>query len=110
MTNLGPSQTIRVQLPYHLRTLAGIKDAPGGELTIEVTPPPTVNSVMDAVEARYPTLSGTMRDHVTRKRRPFLRFFACGEDISHDPQDAPLPAAIASGAEPLLLIGAISGG
>ncbi len=103
-------QVIRVQLPYHLRTLAGIQSAPGGEVTLEISGSLTVNSVMDALEARYPTLSGTMRDHVTLRRRPFLRFFACNEDISHQPQDTPLPAAIASGAEPLLIIGAISGG
>src|SRR5579859_2018135 len=97
---------IRVVLPYHLRTLAQV----GAEVTLEVEGPVTQRSVLDALETRYPMLSGTIRDHVTQKRRPFLRFFACGEDLSHEQPDAPLPDAIASGAEPLLILGAIAGG
>ena len=97
---------IRVELPSHLRALAHVRR----EVELEVTGPATLRSVVDALEARYPMLSGTIRDHVTQERRPFLRFFACGEDLSHEPPDAPLPDAIASGAEPLLIIGAIAGG
>ena len=97
---------IRVMLPQHLRTLAHI----GAELTIEVESPVTQRSVLNAIEARYPMLRGTIRDHDTQQRRPFLRFFACEEDLSHESPDAPLPHAIASGAEPLLVIGAIAGG
>ena len=98
--------TIRVELPQHLRTLAQIK----GEVELEVAGPVTVRSVVDAVEARYPMLRGTIRDHVTGVRRPFLRFFACQEDWSHESVDTPLPEAIASGKEPLLIVGAIAGG
>jgi hypothetical protein len=98
--------TIRVELPQHLRTLAQVK----GEVELEVAGPVTVRSVVDAVEARYPMLRGTIRDHVTGVRRPFLRFFACQEDWSHESVDAPLPEAIASGKEPLLIVGAIAGG
>ena len=97
---------IRVVLPPHLRTLARVDS----EVQIEVTGPVTQRTVLDALEARYPVLRGTIRDHVTQKRRPFLRFFACEEDLSHEAPDAPLPAAVASGAEPLLVIGAIAGG
>src|SRR5881296_3323614 len=97
---------IRVTLPYHLRTLAHV----GSEVTLEVAVPVTQRSVLDALEARYPMLRGTIRDHVTQQRRPFLRFFACEEDLSHEPPDAPLPDAVASGAEPLLILGAIAGG
>ena len=97
---------IRVALPYHLRTLAKVDD----EVQLEVQGQVTLGSVLDAVEARYPMLRGTIRDHVTGQRRPFLRFFACGEDLSHEAPDAPLPEAIATGAEPLLVIGAIAGG
>jgi len=97
---------IRVQLPTHLRRLANIER----ELTLEVQGPVTIDSILDALEARHPVLCGTIRDHTTRQRRPFLRFFACEEDLSHDPTDKPLPAAIESGAEPLLVIGAIAGG
>ena len=97
---------IRVILPQHLRTLAHV----GAEVTIEVEGPVTQRSVLDAIEARYPMLRGTVRDHVTQQRRPFLRFFACEEDLSHEPPDAPLPDAIASGKEPFLIIGAIAGG
>jgi hypothetical protein len=97
---------IRVELAQHLRTLAKI----GGEVKLEVAGPVTQRSVLDALEARYPMLEGTIRDHVTRLRRPFIRFFACQEDLSHESPDALLPEAVASGAEPLLIIGAIAGG
>ena len=97
---------IRVELPQHLRTLAGV----GREVEIDVAGPPTQRAVLDAIEARYPMLCGTIRDHVTKQRRPFLRFFACEQDLSHKPPDAPLPESVASGAEPFLIIGAIAGG
>jgi hypothetical protein len=97
---------IRVVLPYHLRTLAQA----GGEVKLEVEGQVTQRSVLDALEARYPMLRGTIRDQVTQKRRPFLRFFACQQDLSHEPPDTPLPEAVASGAEPFLVIGAIAGG
>jgi hypothetical protein len=89
-----------------LRTLAGV----GREVEIDVEGQPTQRSVLDALEARYPMLRGTIRDHVTRQRRPYLRFFACEQDLSHEPPDAPLPESVASGAEPFLIIGAIAGG
>ena len=97
---------IRVVLPAHLRTLARVS----GEVQVAVEGPVTVAAVLDALEAAYPVLEGAIRDHVTRRRRPFVRFFACGEDWSHEPADAVLPGAVASGAEPLLVIGAIAGG
>jgi hypothetical protein len=97
---------IRVILPQHLRTLAHV----GSEVELEVEGRVTQRSVLDALEARYPMLRGTIRDHVTQQRRPFLRFFACEEDLSHEPPDAPLPDAVVSGAEPFLIIGAIAGG
>ena len=97
---------VRVELPAHLRTLANV----GHEVTLEVAAPVTVGSVLDALEARYPMLCGTIRDHVSKQRRPFLRFFACQEDLSHEPPDALLPDTVASGREPLLIIGAIAGG
>jgi len=97
---------IRVVLPPHLRALARVR----GEVEIEVEGPATQRSVLDALEACYPMLRGTIREHVTQQRRPFLRFFACEEDLSHEPPDAPLPEAVASGAEPLLIVGAIAGG
>src|ERR1017187_6066408 len=97
---------IRVILPPHLRTLAKV----GSEVELEVEGRATQRSVLDALEARYPMLRGTIRDHVTQQRRPFLRFFACEEDFSHEPPDAPLPEAVVSGAEPFLIIGAIAGG
>lgn len=97
---------IRVVLPQHLRTLAQV-DA---EVALAVDGPATQRSVLDALEARYPMLSGTIRDHVTQKRRPFLRFFACGEDLSHEPPDAPLPDAVKEGKEPFRIVGAIAGG
>lgn len=98
--------SIRVELPYHLRVLAQLD----GEVTLAVAEPVTVRRVLDALEERYPVLRGTIRDHDTKKRRPFLRFFACREDLSHDSPDDPLPADVVSGREPLLLIGAIAGG
>ena len=97
---------IRVVLPAHLRTLTRA----GSEVTVEVEGPPTQRSVLDALEARYPVLRGTIRDHVTQKRRPFVRFFACESDLSHELPDAPLPDAVATGAEPLLVVGAMAGG
>jgi molybdopterin synthase sulfur carrier subunit len=97
---------IRVELPYHLRNLAGVS----GELHLEVAGAVTQRSVLDALEARYPMLEGTIRDHTTKQRRAFLRFFACEEDLSHEPPDAALPEAVATGKEPFLIIGAIAGG
>jgi hypothetical protein len=97
---------IRVILPPHLRTLARM----GAELEIEVEGSVTQRAVLDAIEARYPMLCGTIRDHVTLERRPFLRFFACEQDLTHESPDAPLPEAVASGAEPLIVLGAIAGG
>jgi hypothetical protein len=97
---------IRVELPPHIRGLAHIS----AEVELDVQGVATQRSVVDALEARYPMLRGAIRDHVTQKRRPFLRFFACGEDLSHELPDAPLPDAVASGAEPLLIVGAIAGG
>ncbi len=98
--------TIRVELPQHLRTLAHV----GGEVPIQVEGPVTQQSVLDAIEAAYPMLKGTIRDHGTQQRRAFLRFFACEEDLSHEPPDSPLPEAVVSGKEPFLIIGAIAGG
>lgn len=98
--------TVRVQIPYHLRNLARID----GDVTLEVNGAVTISSVLDALETRYPMLSGTIREHDTQKRRPFLRFFACEEDLSHQSPDTPLPDAVANGKEPLLIIGAIAGG
>jgi sulfur-carrier protein len=97
---------IRIILPPHLRTLARVD----GEVELEVATPVTQRFVLDALETRYPMLRGTIRDHVTQLRRPMVRFFACGEDLSHESPDAPLPDAIAKGAEPFLIIGAIAGG
>jgi hypothetical protein len=97
---------IRVELPAHLRTLAGL----GGEVKLEVAGPVTQGSVLDALEAAYPVLRGTIRDHGTKQRRPMVRFFACGEDRSLDPPDVPLPDAVATGDEPFLIVGAIAGG
>jgi sulfur-carrier protein len=97
---------IRVWLPGHLRKLANV-DA---EVELDITGPVTQRSVLDALEARYPMLRGTIRDHITQQRRPFLRFFACEQDLSHESPDAPLPAAVESGAEPFLILGAIAGG
>ena len=97
---------IRIILPFHLRNLAHV----GSEITLEVEAPATLRSVLDALEACYPMLRGAIRDHDTQQRRPFLRFFACEEDLSHESPDAPLPDAVASGAEPLVILGAIAGG
>ncbi|MCE9555159.1 MAG: MoaD/ThiS family protein [Planctomycetes bacterium] len=97
---------IRVLLPFHLRTLANV----GSEVSLDVEPPVTLRTVLDALEARYPMLCGTIRDHVTYKRRPLLRFFVCEQDWSHESADTPLPAVIATGDEPLWIVGAIAGG
>ena len=97
---------IRVVLPYHLRVLARVE----AEIAIEVEDPVTLQSALDALEARHPVLCGTIRDHVTKKRRPFLRFYACGKDLSYEPLDAILPEAVVFAKEPLLIIGAIAGG
>ncbi|HSE04264.1 MAG TPA: MoaD/ThiS family protein [Methylomirabilota bacterium] len=97
---------IRVVLPAHLRTLARV----AGEVKIAVAEPATLRAVLDALEAEYPMLRGTIRDHATQQRRPFLRFFACEQDLSHESPDTPLPELIASGAEPLLVVGAMAGG
>ena len=97
---------IRVVLPHHLRTLAGV----GGEIAVEVNGEITQRSVLDALEARYPMLRGTIRDHTTHQRRAFIRFFACEQDLSHDSPDAALPREVASGTEPFLVVGAIAGG
>ncbi|MGE5346018.1 MAG: MoaD/ThiS family protein [Acidithiobacillales bacterium] len=97
---------IRVVLPAHLAALAHV----GREVTLEVADPVTRDSVLDALEARHPVLCGTIRDHVTKQRRPFVRFFACEQDLSHEPPEAPLPEAVASGTEPFLVVGAIAGG
>ncbi len=100
------NKIIRVILPYHLRTLAHV----GSEVALDVPAPVTANSVLDALEAKYPMLRGTIRDHVTKERRAFLRFFACEQDLSHDSPDTPLPDDVVSGKEPFLVIGAIAGG
>jgi hypothetical protein len=97
---------IRVVLPQHLQTLARV----GGEVEVQVPGPATQRAVLDALESSYPVLCGTIRDHVTLRRRPFVRFFACAEDVSHDPPDTPLPAAVAEGKEPFLIVGALAGG
>ncbi|MEQ8790411.1 MAG: MoaD/ThiS family protein [Pirellulaceae bacterium] len=97
---------IRVILPFHLRNLAQV----GAEVQLEVAPPVTIGAVLDALEARYPMLCGTIRDHDTRQRRPMLRFYACQLDLSHEPPDAPLPEEVATGKEPLSVIGSMAGG
>jgi sulfur-carrier protein len=97
---------IRVVLPQHLRTLARV----GEEVELELEGPPTQRAVLDALEARYPVLRGTIRGHTNQRRRPFVRFFACERDLSHDPPDDPLPEPVATGAEPLLVVGAMAGG
>ena len=97
---------ILVVLPAHLRTIAGVS----GDVQLDVPPPVTQRSILDALEARYPALQGTVRDHVTKQRRAFVRFFACQEDLSHESPDAPVPDAVASGTEPFLIVGAIAGG
>lgn len=97
---------IRVVLPFHLRTLARVE----GELSLTVEEPATIGSVLDAIESAHPVLCGTIRDHVTQKRRPFVRFFACKEDLSLEPPDTPLPDAVIAGTEPFMIIGAMAGG
>ncbi len=97
---------VRVQIPYHLRNLANV----GSEVKLEVSAPVTVARILDALEAEYPMLRGTIRDHASKQRRAYLRYFACQEDISFEPTDAPLPAAVAEGREPLIVMGAIAGG
>lgn len=97
---------IRIVLPAHLRTLARVD----GEVTLDVAGPVTVGSLLDALENRYPMLRGTIRDHATQRRRPFIRLFACEQDLSHEPSDTPLPDAVATGAEPFLIVGAMAGG
>lgn len=97
---------IRVQLPYHLRNLANV----GREVLLEVDPPVTQRAILDALEAKYPMLAGTIRDHVTRVRRPFVRFFACKKDLSDEPPDAPVPDEVVRGEEPYVVLGAIAGG
>ncbi len=107
MSGAGASvRKIRVVLPYHLRNLAHV----GNEIEMEIAGAVSVRTVVDAVEARYPMLVGTIRDHATKQRRPFLRFFACEEDLSHDPIDKELPQEVVEGKEPLLIVGAIAGG
>jgi sulfur-carrier protein len=103
---MGSSNMIRIILPPHLRTLAQV----GSEVTLDVEGPATQRSVLDALEACYPMLRGTIRDHTTQQRRPFLRFFACEEDLSHESPDAALPDAVVNGTEPLVILGAIAGG
>lgn len=98
--------TIRVVLPVHLRTLAQVNS----EVALEVAGPVTQRAILDALEARFPTLRGTIRDHATKKRRPLVRFFACEADLSHEPPDAPLPDAVARGTEPFLIVGSMAGG
>ena len=102
----GNAEVIRVALPAHLRTLARV----GGEVELDVTGQVTQSAVLDALEARYPVLRGTIRDQRTGKRRAFIRFFACQQDLSHEPPDAPLPEAVAAGTEPYLIVGAMAGG
>ena len=97
---------IRVVLPFHLCNLANVN----GEVTLDVDTPVTLHAVLDALEARHPVLTGTIRDHESRQRRPFIRFFACEQDFSHEPPDTPLPEKVAAGHEPLLIVGAIAGG
>ncbi len=97
---------VRIELPYHLRNLAKVDR----EITLEIQGTITQRSVLDALEEKHPTLAGTIRDHVTKKRRPFVRFFACQEDLSHESPDAPLPEAVANGTEPFIVVGALSGG
>jgi sulfur-carrier protein len=103
---LSSQSQVRVTLPYHLRNLAQVNS----DVVLDVTPPITLRSVLDALESRFPMLRGTIRDYATGERRAFLRFFACEEDISHQDQDLPLSAAVAEGREPLMIIGAIAGG
>lgn len=103
---MSAAATVRVVLPYHLRNLARV----GDEVTLEIPGPVTLGAVLDALEARHPALQGTIRDHGTLKRRPFVRFYACKEDLSHEPLDTLLPEAIIRGTEPLMIVGAMAGG
>ena len=103
---MSATVTIRVTLPAHLRNLARV----GTEVSVETPAPATIASTLDALEARYPVLSGTIRDHDTRKRRAFIRYFACEEDLSHESPEKPLPEAVVAGREPLIILGAIAGG
>lgn len=105
-TNRPDAVAIRVVLPFHLRTLAGVD----GEVAVRIDGEVTQSSVLDALEARYPMLRGTIRDHATKQRRRLVRFFVCNEDVSHEPSDTPLPEAVSSGAEPFLVVGAVAGG
>ncbi len=105
MTGAG-AHDVRVVLPAHLRTLAGVQ----GEVCVSIVGRVTQRSILDELEARFPTLGGTIRDRATARRRPFVRFFACAEDLSHEPPDAPLPEEVASGREPFIVLGAIAGG
>jgi len=102
----SPRSQVRVILPHHLRTLAGV----GNEVQIDMEAPATISAVLDALEARYPALRGTIRDHGTLKRRPFIRFFACKEDLSHAPLETELPEPVATGSEPFMIVGAMAGG
>jgi sulfur-carrier protein len=106
MTTEIPTSTVRIELPYHLQTLARV----GPEISLEIKGAVTACSIVDAIESCYPMLCGTIRDHVTKQRRPFLRYFACQQDLSHEPPDKPLPAAITAGTEPFIIWGALSGG
>jgi molybdopterin synthase sulfur carrier subunit len=106
LPSVKKSDMIRVVLPHHLRTLARV----GDEVQVETNGAATLRSVLDALEAKYPMLRGTIRDHGTQKRRPMVRFFVCGEDVSHDPLDTPLPDAVTTGTEPFFIMGAIAGG
>lgn len=106
MSTTATTHAVRVVLPAHLRKLS----REDGEVLVEVTAPVTVRAVLDALEARHPVLRGTIRDHVTEKRRPFVRYFACEQDLSHEPADLPLPDAVVRGAEPFLVVGAMAGG
>ncbi len=106
MTQAEPAHDVRVVLPHHLRTLAGVS----GEVSVAVSGTVTQRSVLDALEERFPTLGGTIRDRATDRRRPFLRFFACAEDLSFEPPDSPLPDEVVAGREPFIVLGAISGG
>ena len=100
------THTVRVQIPFHLRTLAGVE----GELRLDVEGPVTQRTILDALERAYPMLRGTVREHTTQRRRALVRFFACQEDFSNEPPDSPLPEAVASGAEPFMIVGAVAGG
>jgi len=103
---MSADRTVRVELPFHLRRLAGV----GGEVRVAISGAVTPRAIVDQLEQSYPALRGTIRDHYTKERRPYLRFFACGQDLSHESLDAPLPSEVAAGQEPFLIVGAIAGG